>query len=253
MKIEQEMSPHSSCNANTKFTGKDVQEGGERPVKKSAATFVLLILDVALLLMILLWPEKTSQSVIADTITPPGPVQEETPPAETEETEETEPVSETTEQESEDEVIPAVSAFSTRERPHIRDFKWITEEIRAGICPDEAESFSFEESLGGWKCYLVDDGMGVERLANMELSGSGDDIGVLFDWYYTRINKDEDFEDNSPDSVFRGHVTEEGEVDAEGPGRLRLTDIYRIGDHQYAFGNISWPDGMNDRIYLIRP
>ena len=89
MKIEQEMSPHSSCNANTKFTGKDVQEGGERPVKKSAATFVLLILDVALLLMILLWPEKTSQSVIADTITPP---------AETEETEETEPVSETTEQ-----------------------------------------------------------------------------------------------------------------------------------------------------------
>lgn len=222
-------------------------------MKKSAATFVLLILDVALLLMILLWPEKTSQSVIADTITPPGPVQEETPPAETEETEETEPVSETTEQESEDEVIPAVSAFSTRERPHIRDFKWITEEIRAGICPDEAESFSFEESLGGWKCYLVDDGMGVERLANMELSGSGDDIGVLFDWYYTRINKDEDFEDNSPDSVFRGHVTEEGEVDAEGPGRLRLTDIYRIGDHQYAFGNISWPDGMNDRIYLVRP
>ena len=226
-------------------------------MKKSAVTFVLIIFDIALLLVILLWPERTSQNVIPVLPSPPGPILEETPPVEPEVTEPvpgtTEPVPGTTEDETEEEFTLDVSAFDTRERPHIRDFKWVTEEIRAGICPDEAESFSFEESLGGWKCYLVDDGMGVERLANMELSGSGDDIGVLFDWYYTRINKDEDFEDNSPDSVFRGHVTEEGEVDAEGPGRLRLTDIYRIGDHQYAFGNISWPDGMNGRIYLVRP
>ena len=244
-------------------------------MKKSAVTFVLIILDIALLLVILLWPERTSQNVIAVTPSPPGPILEETPPVEPEVTEPvtetntppepeqeetppvepevTEPVPGTTEDETEEEFTLDVSAFDTRERPHIRDFKWVTEEIRAGICPEEAESFYFEESLGGWKCYVVESEADVERLANLELSGTEDDAELLIDWYYIRINKEEVSEDATPDSVFKGNVTDEGELDTHGAGSLHITDIYRIDDHQYAFGKISWPDGISGSIYLVRP
>ena len=283
-------------------------------MKKPVTTVVLLILDTILLLVILFWPKKISQSEITETIVTPGSVQEEatsvepeessakddlkpsgekpedgaiadpvTETAETEsytETAETEQILETTEEKTasgttetkpadesteskpsdestevrpEEEITADVSAFDTSDRPTIKDFKWITDEIRAGRCPEEAESFYFEESLGGWKCYVVDDETGTERLANMELNGSEEDLDLRFDWYYTRISKDEVFEDNSPDSLFKGNVTEEGEIDAQGSGKLHLTDIYRIGDHQYAFGWISWPDGMSGRLYLVRP
>ena len=226
-------------------------------MKKSAVTFVLIIFDIALLLVILLWPERTSQNVIPVLPSPPGPILEETPPVEPEVTEPvpgtTEPVPGTTEDETEEEFTLDVSAFDTRERPHIRDFKWVTEEIRAGICPEEAESFYFEESLGGWKCYVVESEADVERLANLELSGTEDDAELLIDWYYIRINKEEVSEDATPDSVFKGNVTDEGELDTHGAGSLHITDIYRIDDHQYAFGKISWPDGISGSIYLVRP
>lgn len=226
-------------------------------MKKSAVTFVLIIFDIALLLVILLWPERTSQNVIPELPSPPGPILEETPPVEPEVTEPvpgtTEPVPGTTEDETEEEFTLDVSAFDTRERPHIRDFKWVTEEIRAGICPEEAESFYFEESLGGWKCYVVESEADVERLANLELSGTEDDAELLIDWYYIRINKEEVSEDATPDSVFKGNVTDEGELDTHGAGSLHITDIYRIDDHQYAFGKISWPDGISGSIYLVRP
>ena len=226
-------------------------------MKKSAVTFVLIIFDIALLLVILLWPERTSQNVIPVLPSPPEPEQEETPPVEPEVTEPvpgtTEPVPGTTEDETEEEFTLDVSAFDTRERPHIRDFKWVTEEIRAGICPEEAESFYFEESLGGWKCYVVESEADVERLANLELSGTEDDAELLIDWYYIRINKEEVSEDATPDSVFKGNVTDEGELDTHGAGSLHITDIYRIDDHQYAFGKISWPDGISGSIYLVRP
>ena len=251
-------------------------------MKKSAVTFVLIIFDIALLLVILLWPERTSQNVIPVLPSPPGPILEETPPVEPEVTEPvtetntppepeqeetppvepevtepvpetTEPVPGTTEDETEEEFTLDVSAFDTRERPHIRDFKWVTEEIRAGICPEEAESFYFEESLGGWKCYVVESEADVERLANLELSGTEDDAELLIDWYYIRINKEEVSEDAAPDSVFKGNVTDEGELDTHGAGSLHITDIYRIDDHQYAFGKISWPDGISGSIYLVRP
>ena len=148
-----------------------------------------------------------------------------------------------------------VPVYDTDELPKIKDFKWVTTEIQNGVCPDEAESLYFEEVLGGWKCYIIDDETGLERLANIHISGTWENLTLSIDWYYVRIGgKDgEVSEDNTPDSVFTGSVNDDGEIDVTGPGRVYLTDIYRIGDHQYAFGTIYWADGMTGGIYLVRP
>jgi len=154
-----------------------------------------------------------------------------------------------------DEYIRDVSAYDTQDLPHIKDFKWVTSEIRNGECPEEAEAIYFEESLGGWKCYIIDDETGLERLANMDLSGKEEDIQLKIDWYYIRSGGKEGdaYEDDAPDSSFKGYVNEAGELEAKGPGSIVLTDIYAIGDHMYAFGTIGWPDGMKSSLFMVRP
>ena len=44
-----------------------------------------------------------------------------------------------------------------------------------------------------------------------------------------------------------------GELEAQGPGSIRVTDIYAIGDHMYAFGTIGWPDGIKGSLFMVRP
>ena len=154
-----------------------------------------------------------------------------------------------------EETAKDINVYDTDELPTIKDFKWITPEIQNGVCPDESESLYFKEILGGWKCYIIDDETGMERLANIHISGTWEDLTFTFDWYYVRIGgkEGEVSEDNTPDSVFTGSVNEAGEIEATGPGRVLITGVYRIEDHQYAFGKIYWPDGMTGEIYLVRP
>ncbi len=156
---------------------------------------------------------------------------------------------------TEEESLRDVSAYNTHELPNIKDFKWVTMEILNGECPEEAEEIYFEESLGGWKCYIMDDATEMERLANMELGGTMEAIELHFDWYYVRRGGKggEVVEDNAPDSVYHGFVNDAGEIEAEGPGRIRVTDIYAIGDHMYAFGTLHWPDGIVGYLFLVRP
>ena len=82
-----------------------------------------------------------------------------------------------------------------------------------------------------------------------------DHIACVTDQSHTAedVVEEEVSEDATPDSVFKGNVTDEGELDTHGAGSLHITDIYRIDDHQYAFGKISWPDGISGSIYLVRP
>ena len=264
-------------------------------MKKWLLTTALAIIDIALLVLIVVsakstgngsmeMPATTAEASIAE-VTSPTDTKTVTSPAETTVTqtqdENTESIPEVTtfpgtsvpETSStvpwwavvpetspaateESETFRDISAYNTKELPHINDFKWVTPEILNGVCPDEAEILYFEETLGGWKCYIIENETEVERLANMELTGGTmEEMQLRFDWYYTRSGgKDgEVYEDNSPDSVFEGYVNDDGEIEAEGPGRIRVTDIYVIGDHMYAFGTISWPDGISGSLLLVRP
>ncbi len=208
-------------------------------------------------------PETTTapETLAAETQTDPETTAAESLPAEAESVE-PDPGTENwltpgtgTEGLTEEESLRDVSAYDTHELPNIKDFEWVTMEILNGECPEEAEEIYFEESLGGWKCYIMDDATEMERLANMELWGTMEDLELRFDWYYLRRGGKggEAFEDNAPDSVFHGIVNDAGEIEAEGPGRVRVTDIYAIGDHMYAFGKLNWPDGIVGYLFLVRP
>ncbi len=144
-----------------------------------------------------------------------------------------------------------VTPFDTREKARLEDFNWVTSDIVAGICPPEAEDMVFIEALGGWKCYIWD-ATGTERLANMDFSGTEEALTLRFDWNYIHLgSEDQGYDDNTPDSVFRGSLV--GNVEATGAGKVILTDFYRIDDHQYAFGTIMWPDGISGHLMLVRP
>ena len=238
-------------------------------MKKTILTLILAAADIALLVMIVvsvkaagIGPTEmpaTAVETVTDEETgatvPEITFPETQTDPETWSDPETQTAPETTEGFTEEEILRDVSAYDTHELPNIKDFKWVTQEILAGNCPEEAEQIYFEESLGGWKCYIMDDATEMERLANMELAGTMEALELRFDWYYLRRGgKDgEAMEDNTPDSVFRGFVNDAGGIEAEGPGMVRVTDIYAIGDHMYAFGTLNWPDGIVGYLFLVRP
>lgn len=153
--------------------------------------------------------------------------------------------------ETQTDLVFDIAPFDTREKARLEDFNWVTPEIVSGICPQESEEMVFAEALGGWKCYIWDD-TGMERLANMDFAGTEENLVLTFDWDYVHNGvQDRGYNDNTPDSVFRGSLA--GNVEAEGPGKVTLTDFYRIDDHQYAFGTIKWPDGVSGHMMLVRP
>lgn len=142
-------------------------------------------------------------------------------------------------------------SFDTSERPSAADFTWITPEIIAGTCPAGSVDMDFPEALGGWKCYIWDS-EGIERFANMDFAGTVDNIRLTFDWYYTYVgSQGRGYDDNTPDSVYKGSLA--GNVEAYGAGKVVLTDFYRMDGHQYAFGTIQWPDGISGHLTLVRP
>lgn len=142
--------------------------------------------------------------------------------------------------------------FDTSEPPTMADFMWITPDILNGICPPDEQAMMFDEALGGWKCYVFDEY--AERFANMYFEGAEDDLTLTFDWGYISVGVYEDvYEDTTPDFVYHGTLASSGNVEADGSGRVVLTDFYRLDDHQYAFGSMYWPDGVTSHLMLVRP
>jgi len=145
--------------------------------------------------------------------------------------------------------------YNTFETPDINDFSWVTSEILNGVFPLEAEDVDLENSLGGWKCCILDHESDTEWFGNMELIGTADNLCLRLDWYCVRTGGEEGevSADESPDSIFFGSVNEDGAIEVIGPGRILITDCYRIGNHQYASGFYFWEDGVSSNIFFVRP
>lgn len=149
-----------------------------------------------------------------------------------------------------------MEAYDTYERPTLADFEWVTMDILKGDVPED-EPVYFSQILGGWKCYILDDpesGAAAERLLNVTIDGTPENITLTFDWYYTHNYRlDEGYDDNTPDSVFTGAVNEDGYIETLGAGKAVLTDFYAQDGHLYAIGMMSWPDGVKGYIAIVRP
>ena len=148
--------------------------------------------------------------------------------------------------------------YDTSEPPAAEDFEWVTYDTLQGFIPSDAQLLDFTDITGGWKAYLITDpdnanDSKVEQYLNAYIDGSGQDVTVTLDWYYSYVySVEEGYDDTSPDSVFSGTWEDRG-IRAVGPGRLELHTFYFYKDSEFVIGNVMWPDGMQGVITLVRP
>ncbi|MBO4407100.1 MAG: hypothetical protein J5849_05300 [Clostridia bacterium] len=127
------------------------------------------------------------------------------------------------------------------------------------LTPDAVRIADFDAVRGGWMAYVLDDPAmdvsteSVERVLNVEISGSADSADATFDWRDIYIESEEQvLVDSSPDSVFSG-TWSDGRLEAFGPGMITLRDFFYSGGREYAVGTMTWPDGVPAIIALVRP
>ncbi|MBQ6519070.1 MAG: zinc ribbon domain-containing protein [Anaerolineaceae bacterium] len=149
--------------------------------------------------------------------------------------------------------------YSTTEMSRLQDFLWITQDIVHGTLPAGIDRLTtFDELLGGWKAYIIDDlngqyGSGIERLCNVNFSKDMNGKGMTFNWSYVHNTKtDEGNMDYTPPTTFYGEM-QNGRFYGLGTGSIDMTAFYALGDHEYAVGQLHWPDAVIGTVFLVRP
>ena len=149
--------------------------------------------------------------------------------------------------------------YSTTEMSRLQDFLWLTQDIVHGSLPAGIDRLTtFDELLGGWKAYIIDDlngqyGSGIERLCTVNFSKDANGNGMTFNWSYVHNTKtDEGNTDFTPPTTFYGEM-QNGRFYGLGTGSIDLTAFYELEDHEYAVGQLHWPDASIGTVFLVRP
>ena len=149
--------------------------------------------------------------------------------------------------------------YSTAETARLQDFLWVTQDIVKGLLPAGHDRLTdFDELLGGWKAYIIDDlngqyGSGIERLCRTEFVRDTNGNGMIFTWVYVHNTKtDEGYNDYSPPTAFYGEMRD-GRFHGLGTGSIDMTDFYVLNGHEYAIGTLHWPDAVTGTVFLVRP
>lgn len=149
--------------------------------------------------------------------------------------------------------------YSTTEMSRLQDFLWVTQDIVHGTLPAGINRLTtFDELLGGWKAYIIDDlsgqyGSGIERLCNVNFVKDANGNGMTFNWAYVHNTKtDEGNTDYTPPTTFYGEM-QNGRFYGLGTGSIDMTAFYALGDYEYAVGQLHWPDAVIGTMFLVRP
>lgn len=149
--------------------------------------------------------------------------------------------------------------YSTTEMSRLQDFLWVTQDIAHGSLPAGNDRLtSFDELLGVWKAWIIDDlngqyGSGIERLCSVNFVKDANGNGMTFNWFYVHNTKiDEGYDDNTPPTTFYGEM-QNGRFYGLGTGSVDMPDFYVLNGHEYAVGTLHWPDGIQGTVFLVRP
>ena len=149
--------------------------------------------------------------------------------------------------------------YSTSEMSRLQDFLWVTQDIVKGsLPPDHVRLTDFDELLGGWKAYIIDDlngqyGSGIERLCSVNFTKDANGNGMTFTWVYVHNTKtDEGNTDYTPPTTFYGEM-QNGRFYGLGTGSIDMTAFYVLNGHEYAVGQLHWPDTAIGTVFLVRP
>ena len=150
-------------------------------------------------------------------------------------------------------------AYSTSEMARLQDFLWVTHDIINGSLPaGNVRLTTFDDLLGGWKAYIIDDlngqyGSGIERLCNVNFSKDTNGNGMTFNWAYVHNTKtDEGNTDYTPPTTFYGEM-QNGRFYGLGTGSIDMSAFYVLNGHEYAVGQLHWPDASIGTVFLVRP
>ncbi len=124
----------------------------------------------------------------------------------------------------------------------------------------------FELIKGGWKGIVFDNDANLAKSGyistfNLELSGSEKSVKLTPDWYrdYNSFNEKDVRGDASDTDPFEGAWTvgrDYGFVKAEdsgGDNALTVAMFYELNGKQYALGILTWWDGWETYVALVRP
>ena len=149
--------------------------------------------------------------------------------------------------------------YSATEMSRLQDFLWVTQDIAHGTLPAGIDRLnSFDELLGSWKAWIIDDldgqyGSGIERLCQVNFTKNANGNGMTFSWVYVHNTKiDEGYDDNTPPTTFFGEM-QNGRFYGLGVGSIDMTDFYVLNGHEYAVGMLHWPDASKGTVFLVRP
>ncbi len=160
--------------------------------------------------------------------------------------------------------------FSTEALPKLADFQWYINDIQKTGSPQNLKGVKhikdFELIKGGWKGIVFDNDANLAKSGyistfNLEISGSEKSVKLTPDWYrdYNSFNEKDVRGDASDTEPFEGRWTvgrDYGFVKAEdsgGDNALTVAMFYELNGKQYALGILTWWDGWETYVALVRP
>jgi len=152
------------------------------------------------------------------------------------------------------------SSISTTEEPEYNDFLWFWEDVYFNGAPAAKEvQKDFSALTGSWKalCY-IDPGnkMDLESydLSTYTFEGTRDFVTLKTQRHtiYDLNNGAVIDASNEGSSTWHGKF-ENGAITFDGPGSIRIDEIYTYNGREYALGHYYYPSGENGPLALVRP
>ncbi len=152
--------------------------------------------------------------------------------------------------------------------PELMDFLWYVEDVQENDSPPGAEYLKdYGRIAGSWKGMLFDNSENVYDasyvcLFTLDISGGEGDVTLTPEWHKAYYSFDEDDpHNNEPTDTgpFEGEwdvVNDYAFINAEdmgGDNTLSIGLFYEYEQKQYALGVLTWWDGWENYIVLMRP
>lgn len=152
------------------------------------------------------------------------------------------------------------SSLSTTEVPEYVDFLWFWEDVYHNGSPAAKEmQGDFSALAGSWKALVyIDPGNTMDSesydLSTYTFEGTEDFVTLKTKRHtFVDLRNSEIIDaSNEGSSTWHGKF-ENGAITFDGPGSIRIDEIYTYNGREYALGHYYYPSGENGPLALVRP
>ncbi len=160
--------------------------------------------------------------------------------------------------------------YSTDAQPKLADFQWYINDIQKTGSPQKLKGVKFIKDFelvkGGWKGIIFDNEANLAKAGyistfNLDISGSAKSVKLTPEWHseYDSFNEKDVRGDATGTDPFFGtwgsgkdYGFFKGE-DEYGDNKINIGMFYELNGKQYALGVLTWWDGWENYVALVRP